>query len=140
MTLKEAKRGFFDRKKVQRSVDTATRRVLSRFGAFVRTRARTSIRKRTGTSPPGRPPYSHVGLLRRLIFFAYDRRRRSVVVGPVLIRRDSQAPELLEHGGQTLVRTGGRRGRLRYRPRPYMGPAFQREQQNLSALWRDSIR
>jgi hypothetical protein len=140
MTLREAKQGFFDREKVKKSVDAATRRVLSRFGAFVRTRAKTSIRKRRGTSPPGQPPYSHVGLLRRLIFFAYDRPRDSVVIGPVLTRRDSQAPELLEHGGETVRRTDRRTRRLRYRPRPYMGPAFQREQQNLPALWRGSVR
>jgi hypothetical protein len=136
MTLRGAKQGFFDRAKVKKAVDAATRRVLSRFGAFVRTRARTSIRKRRGTSPPGHPPYSHVGVLRRLIFFAYDRPRRSVVIGPVLVRRDSQAPELFEHGGQTVRE----RRRLRYRPRPYMGPAFQQEQQQLPALWRGSVR
>ena len=37
---------FFDSKKVRRSVDRATRRVLSRFGSFVRRTARSSIRKR----------------------------------------------------------------------------------------------
>jgi len=53
MTFQAAKQGFFSREKVKRSVDAGTRKVLSKFGAFVRQRAKTSIRKRKGTSPPG---------------------------------------------------------------------------------------
>ena len=56
MTFQAAKQGFFDRAKVKNAADAGTRRVLSRFGAFVRTRAKTSIRKKKGTSPPGSPP------------------------------------------------------------------------------------
>jgi hypothetical protein len=69
MTFRAAKQGFFDRALVQQKVAKAERRVLSRFGAFVRTRAKTSIRKKKGTSPPGSPPHSHVGLLRKFILF-----------------------------------------------------------------------
>lgn len=65
LTFKEAKAGFFDRARVMEAVDKATKKVLSRFGAYVRTRAKTSIRKGRGrTSEPGRPPYSHVGTSR----------------------------------------------------------------------------
>ena len=140
MTFQAAKGSFFDREKVKRSVDAGTRRVFSKFGAFVRQRARTSIRKRKGTSAPGQPPYSHVGLLRRFIFFAYDQGRRSVVIGPTLTRDDSEAPRLLEHGGAAVQRVEGKAKRLRYRPRPFMGPAFAEEQPKLPALWRDSVR
>src|SRR5690606_6172596 len=49
---------FFDRKAVTSRVDKATRKVLSRFGAFVRRTARSSIRKRKKTSQPGSPPSS----------------------------------------------------------------------------------
>ena len=114
--------------------------MLSRFGAFVRTRAKTSIRKRKGTSPPGSPPHSHVGLLRKFILFAYDPTRKSVVIGPTLIRAESQAPRLLEHGGEAVRRTKTRTRRLRYRPRPFMQPAFAAEQSKLPPLWRDSVR
>ena len=48
----------------------------------VRTTARHSIHKRKRTIAPGEPPSSHTGLLRRFIFFGYDRERRSVVIGP----------------------------------------------------------
>lgn len=140
MTFLAAKQGFFDRAKVKNAVDAGTRRVLSRFGAFVRTRAKTSIRKKKGTSPPGSPPHSHVGLLRKFILFAYDPTRKSVVIGPTLIRAESQAPRLLEHGGEAVRRTKTRTRRLRYRPRPFMGPAFEAEQQQLPALWKNSVR
>jgi len=56
---------FFDRQAVISKVDAATRRVLSRFGAFVRQRAKSSIRKRRNPAPPGSPPSSHTGLLKK---------------------------------------------------------------------------
>jgi hypothetical protein len=114
--------------------------VLSKFGAFVRQRARTSIRKRKGTSPPGQPPYSHVGLLRKFILFAYDQDRKSVVIGPTLTKEESEAPRLLEHGGNTEMEVRGKARRVRYRPRTFMGPAFEAEKPKLPALWRDSVR
>lgn len=94
---------FFDSSRVLARVDRARRRVLSRFGAFVRTRARSSIRKRKKASAPGQPPSSHEGSLKRLLFFAYDASSRSVVVGPVPFQR-GEAPELLEEGGTAIRR------------------------------------
>jgi hypothetical protein len=139
--FKAAKAGFFDREKVLGSLDRATRKVLSRFGAFVRTRARTSIRRRKGTSPAGRPPYSHVGLLRNLIFFAYDFDKRAVVIGPVLINSPTGAPENLEYGGDAnLPIAGGRTRRVTIQPRPFMGPALDAELPGLPAMWQDSVR
>ncbi|HXG09474.1 MAG TPA: hypothetical protein VNK04_06765 [Gemmataceae bacterium] len=140
MTFQAAKGSFFDREKVKRSVDAGTRRVLSKFGAFVRQRARTSIRKRKGTSPPGSPPYSHVGLLRKFILFAYDPQRKSVVIGPTLTKEGSQAPRLLEYGGDAVIEDRGKKRHARYRPRPFMQPAFEAEKPKLPALWRDSVR
>jgi hypothetical protein len=140
MTFQVAKQGFFDREKVKRSVDAGTRRVLSKFGAFVRQRARTSIRRRKGTSPPGSPPYSHVGLLRKFILFAYDTQRKSVVIGPTLTKEGSTAPRLLEYGGDAVIEDRGKAQHARYRPRPFMGPAFEAEKPKLPALWRNSVR
>lgn len=141
MNFKAAKEGFFDRAKVLNAVDAATRRVLSRFGAFVRTRARTSIRKRKGTSAPGGPPYSHVGLLRNLIFFAWDDSSKKVVIGPVLINKPTGAPENLEYGGTADVPAGrGKTRRAKIEPRPYMGPALQKELPGLPAMWANSVR
>lgn len=132
---------FFDRPAVQSAVDRSTRKVLSRFGAYVRTSGKSSIRKRKAVSEPGSPPSSHVGTLRRLIFFGYDPASRSVVVGPVPFGGEAEAPPLLEYGGR--ARRKDRRGRLRaaaYRQRPFMGPAFAKEQPKLPAMWADSVK
>ena len=135
------KQMFFDGKAVAKAVDKAARRVLSRFGAFVRTGARHSIRKRKAVSAPGSPPSSHVGLLRKLILFGYDRTRRSVVIGPMPLHRGSDAPQLLEYGGRARRRDRrGRRRIARYRARPFMGPALAREQPKLPAMWANSVK
>ena len=136
---------FFDRKAITRRVDKATRRVLSRFGAFVRNTARKSIRRRKRPAEPGQPPSSHTGLLRRFIFFGYDPApgRQSVVIGPERLTRRGrgEAPPLLEYGGSQRMK--GRKGqpvRTTYQPRPFMAPAFQKELPNLPPLWRDSVK
>lgn len=137
------KQMFFDRPKVKRAVDAARRKVLSKAGAFIRQTARTSIRKRRGSSKPGQPPHSHVGLLRRFILFGYDKQRDSVVVGPVGLKA-STTPRVLERGGTTTV-TRRRRGkrterRVRIAARPYMNPALEKERPKLPELWRNSVK
>ncbi len=129
---------FFDKKAVTNKVDAGTRRVLSRFGAFVRRTARSSIRPRKRISNPGEPPSSHIGLLKKFIFFGYDPGPRSVVIGPVRLSQNGrgEAPALLEHGGTGKV---GKQ-RAKYKPRPFMGPAFQKELPQLPAMWRNSVR
>jgi hypothetical protein len=140
MRLKAAKGLFFDRSRVINATDRTTRKNLSRFGAYVRQRARSSIRTRKRISEPGQPPTNRTGLLKRNIFFVYEPTRSSVVIGPVLLNRSSGAPELLEHGGTVIRRIGGRSVRMTYRPRPYMGPAYEAEQSKLDSLWRNSVR
>ena len=133
---------FFDSKKVRRSVDRTTRRVLSKFGAFVRRTARSSIRKRKKASPPGSPPSSHIGLLKKFIWFGYEPAKRSVVIGPARLSQGGrgEAPSLLEYGGTGTVERRGKRKRAKVRPRPFMGPAFEKEQPKLPAMWRGSVR
>ena len=141
----DIKHVFFDRKKVIDRTDRTTRRVLSKFGAFVRQTARRSIRKRKRISEPGKPPSSHVGLLKRRIFFGYDPGSRSVVVGPAPLNQrspygDTTVPELLEEGGRVRRREkGGQTEVLHYKARPYMGPALEKELPQLPAMWRNSI-
>jgi hypothetical protein len=113
MNLNAAKSRFFDSPIVKQAVDQTTRRVLSRFGAFVRTRARSSIRKRKGASQPGSPPSSHAGTLRRFLYFAFDVRRRSVIIGPAATNQvffdgdgkptSGTVPQVLEEGGEIQV-------------------------------------
>lgn len=137
----EIKRMFFDRQAVISKVDAATRRVLSKFGAFVRRSAKSSIRKRKKAAPPGQPPSSHTGLLKKFIFFGYDAARQSVVIGPTRLNQKGrgEAPPLLEYGGKTTLKRGGKKRRVTYQARPYMGPAFEKEKPQLPAMWRGSI-
>jgi len=44
-----------------------------------------------GVPAPGSLPSSHVGTLRRLIFFGYDLSARSVVIGPAPLRNTVEA-------------------------------------------------
>ena len=140
LKLPQAKGLFFDRAAVTGSVDKATRKVLSKFGAFVRQSARTSIRKRKATSEPEQPPSSHTGLLKRNIFFVFSPETRSVVIGPILLNKGTDAPRILEHGETVVRRRRNRRVRIKYERRPYMGPAFEKEQSQLPALWRNSVK
>ena len=150
---------FFDRPKVQRAVKSARRRALSKTGAFIRQRAKTSMRKvgkraRAKATPgslvsrPGQPPLAHEGSLRRLLFFAYDPNFQSVVVGPLAFRAGT-APATLEYGGEVVINRRRRRrdgqvtryrSRARILPRPYMAPALQKEIPGMPEAWRNSIK
>lgn len=141
MASLKIKQLFFDRQKVLNAVDVATRKVLSRFGAFVRTAAKSSIRKRRAVSAPGSPPSSHTGLLKKFIFFGYDPDRKSVVIGPErLNQKNTDAPHTLEYGGMTTIEIRTAKRQVRIVPRPYMGPAFEQEKPKLPAMWRDAIK
>jgi hypothetical protein len=140
LKLKQAKGLFFDRHAVLSAVTRAQRKVLSKFGAFVRQEARSRIRRRKRSSREGESPSTWTGLLKRNIFFVFDPGRRSVVIGPILLNRGTDAPATLEHGGAVTRRDRqGKQKRVVYAPRPYMGPAFDREQTKLPELWRDSV-
>jgi len=137
----DIKQLFFDKPAVINAVDRATRKVLSKFGAFVRTTARHSIRKRKQPAPPGKPPSSHTGLLKKFIYFGYDPSKRSVVIGPVRLSERGRgelpgAPPLLEYGGTRKV---GKKVAF-YKARPFMGPAFENEKPQLPAMWASSVK
>jgi len=136
-----AKKMFFDSKAVTTRVDVATQRVFKKFGAYVRTSARSSIRKRKAISKPGSPPSSHVGTLRRLIYFGYDRASRSVVIGPEQFEGRAEGAEALEYGGRIRVKSRKQKTVMAtYRARPFMGPAFEKEKPKLPAMWANSVK
>ena len=147
MITMKIKSMFFDRLAVIHALDPAKRKALSRAGAFIRTSAKGSIRKRKGISRPGNPPHSHQGDLRRLILFGYDRSTDSVVIGPVGFK-GSPVPHALEYGGPSVkAAIRHRRGRARrvkiaitVKPRPFMGPALQKELKNIPRQFRNSVR
>ncbi len=169
LNVRQYKATFFDRDAVLKRLDRATIRALAKGGAFIRTHARSSMPKRKKTSAPGSPPSSHVGLVKKHLFFGYDARTRSVVIGPALLNKPDRALlERIEKGGITTVRTirvaartrGGRLKKTKngdvvfetrhsnsaenrtvtYQPRPFMGPALAAEAPKLAPLWRNSVR
>lgn len=147
LKIEAAKKMFFDRAAVINATDRATKSVFSKFGAFVRRVARSSIRRRKKSSAPGMPPSSHTDLLKKFIFFGYDAEKKSVVIGPVLLNGTSgTAPEVLEKGG-TAVITQSSTARLKrekktivIKKRPYMQPAFEKVKPQLPAMWANSIK
>ena len=77
---------FFDKPGVVAMVERKERKALSRVGAFIRRRARSSIRRRKKVSQPGDPPSAHsrsaTATLKNIQFY-YDKDAKSVIVGPV---------------------------------------------------------
>ena len=127
LDLAAVKGTFFDRAAIVEKLDPAVKKALSKFGAFVRQRSRTSIRQKKGTSPAGQPPYSHTGALKKFIFFGYDPGTKSVVIGPTLAGSQSGAPAALEQGGPARLSEKTKTRTVLVRARPYMKPAFDAE-------------
>lgn len=145
------KNAFFTSEKVVRFMDKKTRKVLSKFGAYVRRQAQTSMKtpgkkaykaaaeraaakgKRSNQFPasrPGNPPFAHGRrLLRKLLFFAYDTATRTVVIGPVRLGEtaNQHVPKTLEFGGIIHRKSffTGKRHADKYKERPFMRPAFK---------------
>jgi hypothetical protein len=167
----EAKNLFFDRQAVTSQVDAATRKALSKAGAFVRRSSRSSIRRRKRVSRPGEPPSAHstdpVASIKNILF-AYEPQNQSVVIGPVRLNGkqvvggaivSGTVPQTLEFGGTVGLREkrvgkrwvsiGRRKARpgqptrirkVKYAPRPFMGPALDREAPKFPTLWANSVR
>lgn len=112
----EIKKFFFDRKAVTSRTDSAKRNVLSKIGAFIRTTAQRSMRRRKSASKPGSPPSAHKGLLKKFLYFGYDPSSDSVVVGPVRLGK-GEAPPLNEYGGMARRTKVVGSGRKAFSPR-----------------------
>lgn len=142
MITMQIKKTFFDRAVVINAMDRATRKALSRAGAFVRQRAKSSIRKRKAVSSPGSPPSSHTGLLRKWILFGAELQGRRVLIGPVALR-NSGIPNALEFGGTTVATRyqRGRRERVTQavEARPFMGPALEAESPNIPKRFQGAV-
>lgn len=135
---------FVDTQAVLKAAERGKRKALGHFGGFVRKAAQYSIRRRKAISQPGQPPSSHTGVLKRFLFYAYDGRYDSVLIGPMLTNQKfaqrgvsglqrGTVPAALEYGGEvgiweeeltpghwfrvdlrTRWRANGRRKRLRW--------------------------
>ena len=135
---------FFTSRKVLRLLDKKTHAALKRFGQYVRTTAKRSIKpvgKKGKPSAPGQPPKSRRGLLKNFIFYGFDLTKRSVVIGPARLSGKGKAPSVLEYGG--TVKGKSKKAHItssKVSARPYMGPAFEKGKKRLSALWQNNAR
>ena len=146
---------FFDRQAVTDPAEKAARRNEAKFGAFVMRSARKSIKTKKGASRPGQPPHAHTGYeterngKRKTRYFFRDsilfgkNPNGGVVVGPVFrsgSRTRPTIPESLEFGA--TVGIGGKtrpRRNIAIQPRPFMGPALDKERPKFAGMFRDSI-
>ena len=125
---------FFDREAIRKSMDAGERSALSKIGAFVRTRMKSLVSRKSTRNKqhalPGQPPLRHEGSLYRLIYFAYDSIRKVVAVGPLNFKHGGAA--LLEHGGDATINVPDGHGKMKrvhahYRGNPFALPSLQKE-------------
>jgi hypothetical protein len=146
----EKKQFFFDRQIVIDAVGRAGAKNLSKAGSFIQRSARSSLRRRKKVSPPGEPPSVHtkdrVATLKN-IWFVFEPRQRSVVVGPLKLNGSrlegsnrSTVPALHELGGFAVVTSRKQKRRAKYARRPFMGPAMERELPKFVGLWANSVK
>ncbi len=129
---------------VIKATQDAAEAIGMKFGAFVMTTARRSIRKpnKAGDpSPEGQPPRAQTKTLKSSIIFAYDSTQRAVYIGPRILpgRIGKDAPEALEKGGTSTAMTKRGRRRQRVAKRPFMVPALEKRLPELPLLWRNAI-
>lgn len=105
----------------------ATFRGLYQAGAFIRTTARRSIRRRKRPSPAGSPPSTQTGRLKDALAFFVDERRERVIIGASAKR---VGPILGVHE-QGLFFRG-----TKYDARPTMGPALLKARPRIPTYWR----
>jgi hypothetical protein len=141
------KASFFDREPVIAAVGRAKVKTAMRSGGRIRTFAMRSMRRVKDIrkpSKPGRAPNAHVGHLRKLIYFAFERMgyaSGSLFIGPVKFAK-GEAPGLNEFGG-TVVRTNQKTGRVQratYPKRPFMAPALAYELPNIPDHWKGAVK
>ena len=125
------KKQFFRPDLVVKYLDRKTYRVLNRFGGTTRKIAQRSMRvKPEGVyqkSGSGKPPFAHGKQnLRKLLFYAFEAGKKTVVVGPVKFERTKSTgvPRIMEFGGSVAAKVRGRSVRKKYKGNPFMKPAF----------------
>ncbi len=143
-------RGSFDASTILWPTDKFVKKLLHKFGGYVR-RTQMNSMKRSKIGPlgapvpsqPGQPPRRKPGKnpdIKDTVFYYVDPTRKECVIGMVLLRNKSSSgqpmPGVLEYGGVAVVRTGrwskktGNAGRgmkaIAVQPRPSAVPAFQK--------------
>lgn len=121
---------FFYPKAVDTAQEKAEKKVLGRFGFYVRRDSRGKMRKKKKPSKKGSPPRVVTGLLKNFIFYSYDKFRQSVVIGAAKLagfKGAGVAPARLENKNDL--------------DRQFMDPAFKRQlAEHMPGMWKDSIK
>lgn len=114
---------------VLNAVKSRSRDAMAHLAAKVRLAAQSSITTSEEPSPPGSPPHTRQGQLRRAIVF--DVGESDAIVGP---RASIVGPigELMEFGGEFFGRD--------YEDRPFMGPALEEAIDDFAGQWSGSLR
>ena len=109
----------------------ASQDVLRRMGAYVRKVAQSKVRRSDRPSPPGSPPHTRKGLLKRAILFGVDRQGSRVLIGPGF-----------RHVGVSMTahEFGGGYKRQRYPKRPLMGPSLRESAPHLAKMWENAVK
>jgi len=117
--------------RVKRAAKKGNFNSIGHAAASIRRAAMRLIRRsKTKPSPPGQPPRTRAGLLRKAIVFDVDKRRERAIIGP----RASvvgTAGAAHEHGGQYKGQ--------RFPQRSFMGPALETSAPRLGRHWKGSI-
>jgi len=106
----------FQRQRLQEAADKGIFRGLTHAASSLRKRAASVITRSPIASPPGFPPHTKKGLLRRSIRFAISGDKKSVVIGPMesVVGQSGAAHEF-----------GGVFKGTRFDKRPFMGPSLE---------------
>jgi hypothetical protein len=138
----------FNGAKVHKATNRATFENLTHAAAAIRLTARRSIKKapkargraaqgrfkavgKTQPSPPGKPPHTRKGQIKRAILYAVERKAGRAFIGPTYEAMGMSA---------SAHEFGGRFRGQRYRKRPFMGPALKENVPRLPRLWAGSVR
>lgn len=171
-SLVKIKSLFFDRSVVERAAGKGKIKALSKYGSVVRRTAQTSMRYRQKASAPGTPPSAHKSkrlavlekagrakyngaLLREMLFFAYEPKSGTTVVGPLGFKsaRGTPVPALHEFGGERTPYKGEKyligkkktarlivlKGGVKYQPRPFMAPALKKTLTKFPLAFKDTV-
>jgi hypothetical protein len=113
--------------RIRRAADKAQAGYLRSVGYLVSLLAKKRIVRSSVKAPPGQPPTTRRGLLRRAIRYAVAPDRQSVVIGPTHV--------LVGTAGQPHEHGGWYKGE-RYPPRPFMGPALEEASPLIGPLYK----
>jgi len=133
---------FFDVNSLTSRVERSWARAMKRAGRIVQWEAMDTMKHiKKGTSAPGAFPFRHskTKVSLRRIWYDYDPRTKTVVVGPAKFKNDDTS-NLIEFGGTRVVRRrAGRVRKMRYRARPFMKPSLDKKRDEIKKEFRNTV-